>query len=77
MVFLANAIVYPRAVMVHSVDTFVANSAMSCSSSFNNFTLGTQLQWINNLHKAKEINTFRFLNKSRIWELYTEPVENS
>jgi len=37
MVIRANAVVYPRAVMIEPLNTFIANVAMSASRSSNYF----------------------------------------
>jgi hypothetical protein len=58
MIFQANTIIYPGAVMIISFDTSIANTTVTSSSSSYNFTFGTELQWINNLHECQEINIF-------------------
>ena len=58
MIFQANTIINPGAVMIISFDTSIANTTVTSSCSSYNFTFGTELQWINNLHECQEINIF-------------------
>ena len=54
MVVKPDAIVDPRAVMIKSFDTFVADAAVAGSVGANHLTVGTEEHWVKNLHHLHE-----------------------
>lgn len=52
--------------MVHAVDAFVTDSAVTSSCGFDNLTGSTKLKRVNQLHQRQEVVILWFLYKARI-----------
>ena len=66
MVLEADAIVYPRAVMVETVYTCVAEVAVATSRRTNYFTLGTEAIGLVDLEKLQKVHLLIFLQFTRV-----------
>ena len=58
MIAQSHTIVHPRAVMVKSLHTPVANAAVARSVCPDNFTISTKKDWIKDFHHFHERNAF-------------------
>ena len=66
VVALSNAIVYPRTMMVVSIDTYIAENTMSASWSSDHFTVWAQTAGLERIQKLQEVEIGVFLDYSRV-----------
>lgn len=63
----ADAIIYPRAMMVPSLTTFVTYVAVFGTWRFHNLASWTQLAWLHKLKQFQKVNVFMWLNVAWTW----------
>lgn len=73
VIILANAIVYPGAVVIESLDAPVTGAAMATSGCPYHQAVRAQLDWVHYLHEFQEVHFLWLLNKSWIRELRQQP----
>ena len=66
MIGHAHAIVDPRTVMVKSLNTLVADTAVARAICSNDLTVGAQQDWVKDLHHLHEIDPARAFEVPRV-----------